>query len=326
MRQAESTSIIHRKARVGREDFDARAMSSSKALRLSLAKTADVLFDLALSVLTVEQRRIAAPALGEHMGEEGLLVILDGAAGLRGAVWLDPQIIAGLIEAQITGAVRRTPARPRSYTRTDAAMAARYLDAVLACFDAMLGEHQAGYTPLALRFGDRIEDARVLALTLDGGQFDLFRITVDLADGAKTGRISFVLPQRAAPTAEGGRPEPSDRFRALAPTVLHACATLDAVLARLDMPLREICALKPGMTVPIPAEALGETRLYGPNRHLVAMVRLGQLNGQRAVRLLAADDTKQEPPEHPADQDAALAADHDPPSGLASAVTIRNAT
>ncbi len=51
----DTSSIIHRKARVGREGFDARAMSPSKALRLSLAKSAETLFELALSVITVEQ-------------------------------------------------------------------------------------------------------------------------------------------------------------------------------------------------------------------------------------------------------------------------------
>lgn len=289
MARSDSNSIVHRKTRFGREDFDARAMSTAKALRLSLAKTADTMFDLPLTVSTVEQSRVMAQAIPDSLNEEGLLIVLDGAAGARGAVRLDPQLIAALIEVQITGAVRPSEARARTYTRTDAAMASEFLDRVLDGFDAHLLEHADGHRPLELRFGDLIEDARVLALTLDDGQFDLFRITVTLAEGAKTGLISFVLPHRATAKAPGRVPAAPKTETPLAATVLQATAVLDTVLARLDMPLGEVCALKPGMLLPLPNDSLSETRLYAPHGHMVAAVRLGQLNGQRAVRLVSAE-------------------------------------
>jgi hypothetical protein len=48
------------------------------------------------------------------------------------------------------------------------------------------------------------------------------------------------------------------------------------------------------MSLPIPRDALNETELYAPGRHLVAEVLLGQLNGLRAVRFLS-EDTLDEP-------------------------------
>lgn len=289
MARSDSNSIVHRKTRFGREDFDARAMSPAKALRLSLAKTADTMFDLPLTVSTVEQSRVMAQAIPDSLDETALLIVLDGAAGARGAVALDPQVVAALIEVQITGAVRPSEARARTYTRTDAAMASEFLDRVLDGFDAQLLEHEEGYRPQALRFGDLIEDRRVLGLTFDDGQFDLFRITVTLAEGAKTGVIAFVLPHRATAKAPGRMPAAPKTETTLAATVLLATATLDTVLARLEMPLGEVCALKPGMILPLPHDSLSETRLYAPHGHMVAAVRLGQLNGQRAVRLVSAE-------------------------------------
>ncbi|WP_371224402.1 FliM/FliN family flagellar motor switch protein [Roseovarius sp. 2305UL8-3] len=292
MALTDTSSIIHRKARVGREGFDARAMSPSKALRLSLAKSAETLFELALSVTTVEQVTIGANAIPDKLGDDGLLMLLDGAGGQRGAVKLDTQFIAALIEAQITGEVRATAAQPRTYTRTDAAMAAPFLDAVLDGFDAQLRETDEAYLPKALRFGDKVDDARVLGLALEGGRYDLYSITVDLAEGAKTGVISVLVPQITAP--KGPKPGQDNADKAgtdtLAQNALEATATLDAVMARIEMPLKDIWGLKVGMALPIAAKSIDNTQLIAPGSHFVAEVRLGQLNGLRAVRLVSDHD------------------------------------
>lgn len=291
MAQGESGSIIHRKARVGRQDFDARVMSPSKALRLALARSADQLFDMALSVSTVEHHGLSANAIPDRLGDDGLLVLLDGATGRRGAIKLDTQFTAALIEAQIIGEVRKTEARARPYTRTDAAMAAPFLDLVLAEFDTQMREQTDDFTPLAMRFGDRVEDARLLGLALEGHAFDLYVITADLGEGAKTGVISFVMPKTPAPNRPA-KPESDDargKSINLKKNAMDAVATLDAVLARIDLPLREVCALKPGMLLPIPQDALRATELFAPKRYLVAEVLLGQLNGLRAVRFLSDD-------------------------------------
>ena len=285
----ESLSIIHKKARVAREDFDARAMSPAKALRVSLAKTADEAMDLALVVTTLEQTVVSTEELLSKFDGQGLLILMDGAGGARGVAMLDCQVVSAVIEQQISGQVRAQEAELRSYTRTDAAMVAPLLDATLEGFDAQLLAHHEAYQPGNFRFGDKMDDTRALSLALEGGgRFDLFRLTLDLAEGAKTGAISIALPKRVVANPTGVKPGeeralPTGNLEKLA---LGASVTLSAVLARLNHPLRDICALKPGMVLPLPAECLGQSELVAPPRHVVAEVVLGQVNGMRAVRIM----------------------------------------
>ena len=289
-------SLLQRKAKVAREDFDARAMSPCKALRLSLEKMADALLDLALVVATVEQTVLAQSAVKAEMDGGGLLLLIDGTAGRLGGARLDAQFLAAVIEVQTMGAVQRGDAPERSVTPTDAAMVAPLMDAILKGFDEYLTSGAEKVAPSDWRFGDMVEDARTLALALEVPEYDLFRITADLADGAKTGSLSLLLPR--APRRD---PVTSARDRAFAGPTLEASALnapvmLDAVLARLSMPLNKLCALTPGMQLPVPREALNKAELLGAGQHLVAPVRLGQLNGWRAVRLLGGAEPGQGAP------------------------------
>ncbi|WP_297779238.1 FliM/FliN family flagellar motor C-terminal domain-containing protein [uncultured Roseovarius sp.] len=281
-------SVIQRMAQAARGGFDSRQMSPAKALRLALARVADSLFGLGITVATVEQMRLPLAEVAQHVSDEGLLVHLDGAAGTRGALCLDPQFLAGLIEVQTTGAVRPAVARPRAATRTDAAMVAPLIDAVMAEFDSQMTAEVEGYLARGFSFGDLVEDMRALSLVLLAPDYDLLQLTVDLGPGAKTGRLDLLLPVvplpvRAAPGvgALGDGSAPLDQVVRTAPVVL------DAVMGRLRLPLRDVWAFKPGDLVPIPREALGETQLVGTKGHIVAIAQLGQMNGWRALRLIA---------------------------------------
>ena len=66
MTAQDTASVIHRKARAARDGSDRAGMSPAKALRLSLARAADTLFDLALTVATVEQRACRSGAGDRH--------------------------------------------------------------------------------------------------------------------------------------------------------------------------------------------------------------------------------------------------------------------
>jgi flagellar motor switch protein FliM len=289
MASQDHEKVIHRKARPARDGCESRAMSSAKALRLSLARAADTLFDLALTVATVEQQRARLDQIDGILPEDGLILLLDGSGGARGAVCLDQQMMAALIEVQTTGRVRKGTAQPRPPTRTDAAMMAPLVDALMDGVDAEMGAEVDGYQPRGFCFGDRVDDLRSLALTLDAPAFEHFRVTVDLGPGAKTGWLDLLLPVRADPPK---RPAASDRSAPdtaqMSDVILGAPVVLDAVLARLSLPLREACALKPGQTLPLDRETLTATRLVTAGGHLVAEARLGQVNGWRALRLVSA--------------------------------------
>ena len=282
-------SVIHRKARPARDGCESRAMSQAKALRLSLARAADTVLDLALTVATVEQQRVTLGRVDATLQEDGLILLLDGSGGARGAACLDQQMMAALIEVQTTGRVRNGPATPRRATRTDAAMVAPLIDALMDGLDAEMGTERDEYQPRGFCFGDRVDDLRSLALTLDAPDYDHFRVTVDLGPGAKTGWLDLLLPVRADPpkrSAPSGR-RARDSAR-MGDVVLGAPVVLDAVLARLSLPLREACALEPGQILPLDRETLTATRLMAAGAHLVAEARLGQVNGWRALRLVSA--------------------------------------
>lgn len=289
MASQDNNSVIHRKARPARDGCESRAMSSAKALRLALARAADTLFDLALTVATVEQQPATLGQLDAALHEDGLILLLDGSGGARGAVCLDQQMMAALIEVQTTGRVRKGTAQPRPATRTDAAMMAPLVDALMAGIDAEMGAEVDGYQPRGLGFGDRVEDLRSLALTLDAPDYDHFRVTVDLGPGAKTGQLDLLLPVRAEPrtTPAAARRHARDTAE-MGDVVLGAPVVLDAVLARLTLPLREACAFEAGQILPLDHETLTATRLVATGGHLVAEARLGQVNGWRALRLVSA--------------------------------------
>lgn len=288
MGSQDQNSVIHRKAQAARGGFDSRLMSPARALRLALALSADTLFDLALTVVTVEQLRIPLSDLQTALGEDGLLLLLEGDNGARGALALDPQFLAGLIEVQTTGAVRAGAARARPATRTDAAMVAPLINALLEGYDGQMAGGVEGYQPRKFEYGVMVEDTRSLSLALNAPDYELFHITADLGPGAKTGRLSLLLPVQApAAKSDGKKVAATPPRQGIEHVAINAPVVLDVALARVSLPLKDVWAFKPGMRVPVARESLGKTQVLGSRGHLVAEARLGQVNGWRAVCLVS---------------------------------------
>ncbi|WP_371931076.1 FliM/FliN family flagellar motor switch protein [Roseovarius sp. MMSF_3281] len=281
-------SVIHRKAQFARQEFDARGMSMSKALRVALARVADRHYDLPLVVSTVEQVAASHAKLRDHFEDEGLLALLGGPDRLAGAICLDTQFLTALIEMQTMGHVRQTAAQRRPVTRTDAAISAPFIDRFLETAHSQLADASpklAGY-----RFDDMVEDARALTLAMDAPDYAIYKLTVDLHDGAKSGLMTVILPVDPVGVAKGG----GDHIHAekttqegLGDVARNAPVTLNAVLDRLEMPLRDACKLQVGMRFPIAPNALADAQLTATGGYVVAGVVLGQVNGFRAARLVS---------------------------------------
>ena len=286
MAKADEKSVIHRKAMGARSDFDARVMSPAKALRLALAKAADKLFDLALTVTMVEQQARAHGKLQKDVGDDGLLVLLDGAGGARGALKVDIQVLAALIEVQTMNTVRKVVADPRPVTPTDAAIVSPLVNAMLDGFDEQLKAAAPEYEKQAFRFGDMFEDARTMAMALEAPEYDVYRLTLDIEEGAKTGVLTLILPQLAKimPDNKAAKSGAAGDIK-LEKSALEAPVALDTVLARISLPLKKICELAPGMQLPIDGESLKRAELVASGGQVIAKVRMGQVNGWRAVRL-----------------------------------------
>jgi flagellar motor switch protein FliM len=140
-----------------------------------------------------------------------------------------------------------------------------------------------------------IEDGRALSLVLDAPEYDLFRLSVDLGEGAKTGMLTLILPvQPKISQAAEGREAQADASDGFKGNALDAPVTMDAVVARITMPLNEICQLAQGSILPVPTECLSKTELVAAGNHVVSEVLLGQMNGLRAVRFAPSEGARAE--------------------------------
>lgn len=154
--------------------------------------------------------------------------------------------------------------------------------------------------------------------------------------GGRGGALLLVLPVPSAPDATATRPRAApasgregaaasggaagaagaaagaaagdDPFAAaLAAAVAGAPVVLTAVLGRVVLPLEQALALAVGDRLELPLSRLEEVEVLGIDASLVARARLGQSQGQRALRLtaLVEGEAPPSPPVLPAARDTA---------------------
>lgn len=273
--------VLGLKARAAQRAFEARGMSAGKALRRALSRSADMLWDLALVTQSVEIETQDQDGVVDALGAGDLLVILDGPDGAIGLACMHREVLTGLIEVQTIQQVTQIPVDDRPLTATDAAMAAPFLDDVLQRFANTLEDNPLRACLVGYRFGAMIEDKRAVAHLLNAPGYHCFRAEVDLALGRRAGTLGLFLPIADEPGAEDALQE--EGRHALAMQRLPV--TLQAVLARLAMPLTEAEALRQGDLLPLSPDIVDGVELRSGQSAVVARGRLGQMNGMRALRL-----------------------------------------
>lgn len=286
MNTAERRTVLQRKVDAARDDQFARAMSLRKALRLTLPKVADDLFGLPVSVIGITQTLVPQTRLADLFDPTSLLVLLDGPQGAMAAVTLNCDLVGAVIQQQTSGTVTPPTAARRTLTRTDAALCAPMLDAVLARSVTLLEVEADRRVFDGFKFGARVEDVRTLGLALDAPDFVVFHLTLDLAGGARQGDILFCMPN-PVPVVPAGAPPENKATHApqLGPVVLLAPTELNAVLCKMRMPLSKVQALAVGDVVPVARTALRETGVHVQSGRRICVGQLGQSSGYRALRL-----------------------------------------
>lgn len=280
-----TNSGLRRKARIARDEHQARAMSPARALRLALEKTADKDLSLALSAASTDVAKVDHPGLIGLIPDNVMLILLDGPDGGTGVVAIDAPVLASLIEVQTMGQVLARPVPDRPLTRTDAALAAPLVDGMLARASRLLADHPDRHWACGYRFGAMIEDRRSLGLTLTAPDYHLFRLSLDIGPGTRAGEMLLALPLRPDPVKAAKDASQADPSRQLQARVLDAPVRLDAVLCRLSLPLSDIGALAVGDVLNLPADALREISIEGGGVRRLASASLGKLDGVRALRL-----------------------------------------
>jgi flagellar motor switch/type III secretory pathway protein FliN len=289
-----SSSVLHRKAATGRAEHEARSVSIARALRLSAAKVADDLFDMAVAAISVRTQEVAGPDLIEFFDDSALLLLFDGPNSRRAAVVCSSTLVGALIQQQTMGKVLKDDGgQARSMTGTDAAVCAPFLDGLLERA-ATLPETDEDRTLLAgYRFGARAEDARLLHLAMEAPHYQVIHLELDIDRGNRQGQIVLCLPvPDQADTAEdqlqdGDQPKArSENLKTrLADTVPLLPIELSLVLATLKMPLSKIGALQVGDLLDIKHGCFDAVEIRTIQGCKVGKGTLGQLDGYRAVRI-----------------------------------------
>ncbi|MBS0126740.1 FliM/FliN family flagellar motor switch protein [Aestuariicoccus sp. KMU-90] len=258
-------------------------MSPAKALRRALSRAADVLWDLALVGQSVQIDMRDQDGVVGGLGQDTLIVLLDGPEGAIGLAEIDRQVLTGLVEVQTIQQVTTMPVEDRPLSPTDAAMVAPLIDNALERFAAYLDQNPLRLQVEGYRFGAMMEDARGVGLLLDAPAYRAFRVELDLALGRRRGVVTLILPDRpqrqAQAEAQQGRPGPHED------AMLRVPVRLDCALARLVIPLSQAERLRPGDLLPLPSPAAAEAELRSARGEVVARGRLGQMHGMRALRI-----------------------------------------
>ena len=291
MSAEQAISLVQRKARTGREAQAARAMSLGRALRLTAAKQADQMLGLALGMLGVTRKPTGIEDVAASFDATTLFLLMDGPGSQVAAAVLDAPLVAGLIQQQTMGRVTRVPQEgpARQHTATDAALCAPFVEALLGRA-ALLPEEQADRELLQVyRFGVWAADPRVALLALEAPAFEVIEMTLDLAAGARVGKLTLVIPVPVRVAAQEERAQ-TDSYgpphsKSLADNVLGLHAELTIALTRLRLPLQQITALKPGDLLDINLSSMAQALVLDKSGRAISRGTLGQIDGIRAVQV-----------------------------------------
>ncbi len=263
---------------------------AERAWPLALARAARDCFALGLDVTGLSSAQRSVAEVVELAPDRSLIAVLDGPEDALGVLILSPELLSGLIEVQTLGRVGSGPVLPRRPTRTDAAMVAGWIDAALAGLELTLAHDGEPGAEGGFRYASFLDDARPLGLLLDDAPYRLLSVDVDLARGARQGRLLLALPAlglRPRPAdADAAAPLPAASFETLIRSrVLTSDALLQALIARIRLPLGRVLDLAEGALLPLGEASVDHVLVESLDGRPLAIGRLGQFRGNRAIRL-----------------------------------------
>lgn len=284
--------VIRRKVAAGRREGAEAAQGADRVWRLALARAANDLIALPLEVARLSAARRTLAELLDQAPERALIAVLEGPGDGLGILALSAPVLSAMIEMQTMGRVGPAPPPARKPTRTDATMVAGVIDRALEDLEAGLDTDPDITWAGGFRYASFLDDPRPLGLLLEEESYRVLLAEVRLAGGAKTGEVLLALPAegrgRAPRPMPEATPEPvaqAQFARALTEQVMLTEAELAAVLHRMTVPLSQVMGLAPGAILPLPMAALERIVLQGLDGRQLAVGKLGQNRGMRAVRL-----------------------------------------
>ncbi|MFT3689340.1 FliM/FliN family flagellar motor switch protein [Paenirhodobacter sp.] len=298
----QAQTVLRRKAEAGRQNSGEVAEATpDKAISLAVTKAMRETLALEVTVTQARERRLSLADLPETIEEFSLFMLIEGPGEALGVIAIPPAALSAIIEMQTTGRLGRGNPEPRRPTRTDAAMAADLVDALLMAIDEEMGLTEASVWASGFRYASCLEDPRPLEMLLEDLPYRAWTIELAMGEGgARRGNLLWVIPAQgrgkrgltpgARESAAARAEDQADRVwtERMELSVNATQAVMDTVLHRFTLPLSTVMTLKPGMTIPVPSDALTRLRLEAGGR-MLSLARLGQHSGMRALRLIGAE-------------------------------------
>lgn len=280
---ATGSEVLRRKTGAGRPPPEIVAMSPEKAMRLAFGRAGRDLAGLGLRMTGFAMDRTIVTSLVESVPPRALITTLvresDGATG---TAILEPGFITSVLEAETTGRVTQMPPPDRAATRIDALICSDFLNKALGLFDDVAAGLSLAPAVTGFRMGDVLTSPGTLSLVLDDVPFRTTRLDFEFS-GLRQGGIVLAMP--FDPPAERA-PDPAQGFApGLQDAVMAAPADVRAVLTRIEVPLESVADWEPGLLLPISRDVLDHVTVEDIDGNTVAHGRLGQMSGNRAVRL-----------------------------------------
>lgn len=301
-------TVLRRMAEAGRGLSGSGVLTPERALGKAVAKTAQDMLKLPLVITRTSDTKIGLAEILECLPERSLIGVLQGPQDGLGLAVLSAETLTTLIEMQTTGRLSSAAAAARKPTRTDASMSVRFIDQMLAELELLLATDPALAWIGGFRYSSYLDDPRPLGLLLEDVAHRLVQIDVGFgSDGVRQGRILLILPAEGRGPVparlSGAEPGTSDANAAqgindwaenIELAVNETRAQLYGVLDRVQLPLERVLALAPGSIVEVSKGVLTRVRIEGHGNRFVAWGKLGQCQGNLAVRLHLTLDSKGE--------------------------------
>jgi len=270
---------------------DAAVLTPSRILRLAFSRAADRIIGMPLVVLGVNEDVVTLDQMIALLDEDMMLLPMFGLSGPVGMCAVNLQMRAAVIEMQTRGSVAARMAAPRKVTATDIALSVPMLSGfVQGLADTGGATYLCPWVGGARLDSDQpthFADARAASLALPDELYRLVRLSVDLGAGERQGEVLLALPDIRPAKPSVDAPGPGVWAAALRGAVMAAPARIDAVLYRKTMTLHAVETLQVGQVIGLSGGSVCRVEMIGVDGGVIARGRLGQMAGQRAVRIEA---------------------------------------
>ncbi len=283
--------------------FEQTGLSPAKALRIAFERAAEKSAEMEASIVGFTETRQTLVQVSQGIQGPNLINTIKGPGGAIGlAIW-DMSAVSAFLEQLITGRIVPAQAETRAPTPTDAAVMVNILNLILGGFNTEMAAVPEAPPVIGFRQSGLLEDGRAVAMALEDIAYRVYELGLDMGNGAKKGQLRLVFPWDSATPQAGQGMGGSEWDKAWPQTIGGTQAAIQAILYRKSMSLNDITELQVGTLIPIPTEAIAAISLEGSDHRAVAMGRLGQSNGHRAIRVAFAVKAAVENQELPSFQD-----------------------